>query len=1444
MFEVLVIGLVGLTYTCVQTLFFLNCLNSRRREQRRLEKAYRESIRKLKGEVEGAKCNVLKDGLKRDRKENGSDVINVENGSERGGGVESPEEDDGQDQLVTRVVVKSGKEVLPTPKPTAEEGTSLLSVKVHKAVVKVSDPLAENGRFVSEIPDKDCRDGKRHELNFTDRHEGSGTTTAAVLAGYNITVNSNMIEISGEGGSDNNVKEPIYESIDGEPLSILTDMTVCEDQETLNDNQTHNRKSTESMSVDMLDGLEHQRGESLIDRHYSSNTTDVISVEGFQEVQDSHIQINDICSIEDEMESLDVTSYMHSKREDINLVNTISQILYSPHESIEPGSENLTLDSPEPRINGFELRTKRDNLTLSSRSHLANHSTDERTLNPLVTSDVSGLPLDDYLGKHRLGESCEEVTCYKKSLSSTQVLNDGVPLRPPKGKGSTWTLPRASKRVPDGYASLSRVKAKTSISNRDAMRKRSHGNNESPHRGQTSLGPGGGNCAKRDEALGGGPISAPFNTCHSTPDIAEAATLPADTTTDSTATTIISRDESISSSKMTEYTSPSAKEAGTFTLRKKRPQRGDVSESNLDNRNSAPKVMDNDIIPTAALSDEHTDSEESADSLYYTASDHTNSDAYSENRGDSEESFEGLVYEPIEAPKEVFGLKEQPSSKDSNQNDKMSVSQSESFDKSQHLTHSFMDAKTQELNNNNESETNNKSLSKRNETAEDDESIEFESHYESVIDFDHHQDSGYESPVKADIHSSDDAASTISTSSVENHYEDIDPSRMGQDRGRQSSSRRGRALKVSYSNDSIPKKEERDDDEDSVEARQRQRLQELDDLIAGVPPPDYDARRPHHNGSTTPDARANGRPGKIPPPPEFGDTSSGSGDSISVHRPVHSTHSVPPNSSSASSSPVSSSQQRSPLLRTASEPTPPPPPPLPAHTPSPRSSPAVMHRISPQSRENSSTRLNSNENFQRSFDSGSHSDGLDEESVVKPSEFIRRNSQRGENGSFRGHKKVDRPVSLPIDVAEHYGKIMSSGKDKPPTTTQDDSGSATLPAKPHLSTGKSLPFIPPKFPSQPSGSGLIKPSEYLRSLGGTTGRSPMGNDVKSLVAMHSSESLSSSFDNHDHSSHNDSQPASMPVGPLPSIPESTEEDASKNHPGAPPPPPAPPVPATSSSPAPPTSSSANTLIRSNTMNSSSNNNKSKLPTISVTDLQSVQLRKTENKAPKPTSVPIRIPLSPEPALAIAKDDVIAELKMGVDITGIKKLKSERAKEEVKNCDMEKKELEKQFSAVNFVDQIPEKDNAGNRIPEWKRQMLARKAAERAKKTAEEQLQQQLEEKRLQAIPPWKRQLLLRRDDDGKRSSLYIPKVEEAKKIHVVNSPEDITRLAQRHEMKDLEDNQSSQAENGQENSPDSSSDTNGGTSSQERKEEEEEEEPQMPWRSNLRKTRSRLSLLE
>lgn len=61
-------------------------------------------------------------------------------------------------------------------------------------------------------------------------------------------------------------------------------------------------------------------------------------------------------------------------------------------------------------------------------------------------------------------------------------------------------------------------------------------------------------------------------------------------------------------------------------------------------------------------------------------------------------------------------------------------------------------------------------------------------------------------------------------------------------------------------------------------------------------------------------------------------------------------------------------------------------------------------------------------------------------------------------------------------------------------------------------------------------------------------------------------------------------------------------------------------------------------------------------------------------------------------------------------------------------------------------QIPEKDNAGNIIPDWKRQMLAKKAAERAKKEFEERMAKEAEDRRLSAIPQWKRDLLARREE--------------------------------------------------------------------------------------------------
>lgn len=148
-----------------------------------------------------------------------------------------------------------------------------------------------------------------------------------------------------------------------------------------------------------------------------------------------------------------------------------------------------------------------------------------------------------------------------------------------------------------------------------------------------------------------------------------------------------------------------------------------------------------------------------------------------------------------------------------------------------------------------------------------------------------------------------------------------------------------------------------------------------------------------------------------------------------------------------------------------------------------------------------------------------------------------------------------------------------------------------------------------------------------------------------------------------------------------------------------------------------------------------------------------------------------------------KVDLIAELKASKDITGIKKMKVERAKLEDRHSSNVYGEATRQFTPNNFVDtvsnpssplivnapffiflflhtifllkyekiyklfsQVPERDSSGNIIPDWKRQMLAKKAADKAKKEFEDRMAREAEERRLSAIPKWKRDLIARKEE--------------------------------------------------------------------------------------------------
>ncbi|XP_043677429.1 espin isoform X2 [Vespula pensylvanica] len=356
-----------------------------------------------------------------------------------------------------------------------------------------------------------------------------------------------------------------------------------------------------------------------------------------------------------------------------------------------------------------------------------------------------------------------------------------------------------------------------------------------------------------------------------------------------------------------------------------------------------------------------------------------------------------------------------------------------------------------------------------------------------------------------------------------------------------------------------------------------------------------------------------------------------------------------------------------------------------------------------------------------------------------------------------------------------------------------------------------LPFIPPKFANAADSDTLLKPSEYLKSI--------CKNVTKNTL------SKARSVDNLDCQGRDTEE-------------EEEEEEERKNEkqkesPPGPPPPPLSPL------------QKSRGILNANSTNATTSPlNESESPkspqqplaTISIQDLTSIQLRRTNTKmnatktfsAPPPRSASMTNVSEP---FFVQKTDLIAELKRTKDIPGIKKLKVERAQVEKTQEQNLISEISKAFSVSNFVDQIPEKDSSGNVIPIWKRQMLARKAAERAKKELEEQIARENEERRQKAIPPWKRQLLAKKDNEDKKSNNnhVQPNVTTVSTVKI-----DITTSSKR------DTSPASGCNNRKEERNENNADEKGN----DMRDDDSDDGQIIPWRAQLRKTNSKLNILD
>ncbi|XP_041378453.1 espin-like isoform X2 [Gigantopelta aegis] len=127
----------------------------------------------------------------------------------------------------------------------------------------------------------------------------------------------------------------------------------------------------------------------------------------------------------------------------------------------------------------------------------------------------------------------------------------------------------------------------------------------------------------------------------------------------------------------------------------------------------------------------------------------------------------------------------------------------------------------------------------------------------------------------------------------------------------------------------------------------------------------------------------------------------------------------------------------------------------------------------------------------------------------------------------------------------------------------------------------------------------------------------------------------------------------------------------------------------------------------------------------------------------------------------AKHDIIAELKTSKGASGLKKSRGPergvtkevfsfggKRSQKSSNSTEDKKPpntLVGEWDPKHFMSQVPEKDLAGMAIPDWRRHMLAKQAAEKAKKESEEKMRIALEEARFVNIPAWKRALIEKKE---------------------------------------------------------------------------------------------------